>query len=189
MLSYCRFSLLVVIVGAAGILLTGQGNELTIRLQGDISGQLAFFLSSIIWAWQRWYWSRLILEDRSGVVRVIAREDGLVDFADGLLNYLPRLIGAAAFIAAAGAAFKNEVWWGFVLIAIFGFPSFCFWIIRRKSQRIKGFTALGAIGRGVRYVSYTILAALAISALFNPVWTGYSVDCESHRDCTADRSD
>ena len=58
----CRFSALVVAAGAA-LLLSGQGIEFTVRLPSESLGKAVWFdVCVFLWAFQSWYWARLVLD-------------------------------------------------------------------------------------------------------------------------------
>jgi len=65
----CRFSAIVVAVGAA-LLLSSQGLEFTVRLPAEGPGKvLWFYVCVFLWAFQSWYWARLILDVTFGAGR------------------------------------------------------------------------------------------------------------------------
>src|SRR5882672_3865372 len=58
----CRFSALVVAAGAA-LLLSSQGLEFTVRLPAEGAGKTVWFnVCVFLWAFQSWYWARLVLD-------------------------------------------------------------------------------------------------------------------------------
>src|SRR6266581_2173386 len=58
----CRFSAIVVLAGAA-LLLSPQGLEFTVRLHTVGAGKIFwFYVCVFLWAFQSWYWARLMLD-------------------------------------------------------------------------------------------------------------------------------
>jgi hypothetical protein len=59
----CRFSLFVIAAGGAFLLLTPQGSEVAVRLPDEPFWWrgLLFHLCVFIWAFESWYWVRVLL--------------------------------------------------------------------------------------------------------------------------------
>src|SRR5579859_2299896 len=59
----CRFSLFVIGAGGAFLLLTPQGSEVAVRLPDEPFWWrgLLFHVCIFIWAFESWYWARVLL--------------------------------------------------------------------------------------------------------------------------------
>src|SRR5262245_44166063 len=64
-----RFSVVMVLAGGALLLANEQGRDLAVGLVGGdfIPNGLAFHACVLLWAFQSWYWSRLMLDVTYGL--------------------------------------------------------------------------------------------------------------------------
>jgi hypothetical protein len=113
----CRFSALVVAAGAA-LMLSGQGLEFTVRLPSEGLGKAAWFdLCVFLWAFQSWYWARLVLDLTFG-----DRNAPLAHPRAGRLKAIiiqtPRLLAAGSYLVAVAVCFRAGTWLiGLLLLA------------------------------------------------------------------------
>src|SRR5258706_108838 len=127
----CRFSAIVVSAGAA-LLLSAQGLEFTVRLPAEGPGKIFwFYVCVFLWAFQSWYWARLMLDltfgDRDAPPPQLKR---LLPF----IKHTPRVLAAGSYLVAlAGCllAGRAAAWIG-VGLAIQGGPFYAFLVIRRS---------------------------------------------------------
>src|SRR5258708_17198797 len=124
----CRFSAIVVAAGAA-LLLSAQGLEFTVRLPAEGPGKIFWFYACVfLWAFQSWYWARLMLDmtfgDRDApppelkrllpfikpTPRVLAAGSYLVALAGCLLA------GRAAVLIGGGLAIQGILFYAFLVI-------------------------------------------------------------------------
>ena len=127
----CRFSAIVVAAGAA-LLLSAQGLEFTVRLPAEGPGKIFWFYACVfLWAFQSWYWARLMLDmtfgDRDALPPELKR---LLSF----IKHTPRVLAAGSYLVAlAGCllAGRAAVLIG-VGLAIQGVLFYAFLVIRRS---------------------------------------------------------
>jgi len=176
---YCRFSLAVLVFGVAVLFVTGQGRELTVRLTDHSGEQILFVFGALIWAWEIWYWSRLILDRKFFPDDAVAPE--LESWSGTIVSYLPRIIGGLALVAAVFAAGINNVTIGvfptWIILTVIGAASFTCWYYLRRPAGTKWasgdfFSTLAMI---IRILSRIILAGLAVWALTDPLSFGSNV--------------
>ena len=109
----CRFSVFVVIAGGALLLATTQGRELAVGLPdgGLFGGGLAFHACVFLWAFQSWYWSRLLLDVTFGLDR--EHDPGGASYpshAVWALRHTPRVVAVAAYVVAGIALALVQAW-------------------------------------------------------------------------------
>jgi hypothetical protein len=119
----CRFSVFVVIAGGALLLATTQGRELAVGLPdgGLFGGGLAFHACVLFWAFQSWYWSRLLLDVTFGLDR--SRDASGAAYpahAVWWLRETPRIIAIAAYLVAGIALALARAWWHLAALAAVG---------------------------------------------------------------------
>src|SRR5258706_15015184 len=141
----CRFSAIVVAAGAA-LLLSAQGLEFTVRLPAEGPGKIFwFYVCVFLWAFQSWYWARLMLDltfgDRDASPPEFKR---LLPF----IKHTPRVLAAGSYLVAlAGCllAGRASVLIG-VGLAIQGVLFYAFLVIRRSKivDRLVGVNADGS---------------------------------------------
>ena len=113
----CRFSALVVAAGAA-LMLSGQGLEFTVRLPSEGLGKAVWFDACVfLWAFQSWYWARLVLDLTFG-----DRDTPLAHPRAGRMKAViiqtPRLLAAGSYLVAVAVCFRAGTWViGLVLLA------------------------------------------------------------------------
>jgi len=106
-LDYTRFSLFVLIVGAAVVFFTTQGPEVALNLVDNFWALFFFYVATTIWALQSWFWARLVLNEkfkRSARGRYSVRRGDPHEGAAfvWIASWTPRLFALAAFAVAAG---------------------------------------------------------------------------------------
>ena len=101
----CRFSALVVAAGAI-LLLTGQGQELTVRLPSEGPGKVAWFYACVfLWAFQSWYWARLVLDLIFGLNRGADLEHPRIERMKTIIVRTPRWLAMGGYgVALVGCA-------------------------------------------------------------------------------------
>ncbi len=99
----CRFSVFMVLAGGALLFASAQGRELAVGLPGAlILAQIAFHLAVLLWAFEGWYWSRLMLDVTYGLDRKRnALGVGFAPHVAWTIRNGPRVIAAAAYVVAA----------------------------------------------------------------------------------------
>ncbi len=123
----CRFSVFVVVAGGALLLTTSQGRELAVGLpEGGFGGGLAFLACVLFWAFQSWYWSRLLLDVTFG----LDREAAYPAHAVWALRETPRAIALAAYGVAGIALALAQAWWH--LAALAGVGALFYWLLVRQ---------------------------------------------------------
>src|SRR5258706_2503 len=127
----CRFSAIVVAAGAA-LLLSAQGLEFTVRLPAEGPGKILwFYVCVFLWAFQSWYWARLMLDLTSGDRDAPPPE---LKRLLPLIKHTPRVLAAGSYLVAlAGCllAGRAAAWIG-VRAAIQGVLFYSFLVIRRS---------------------------------------------------------
>ena len=101
----CRFSAFVVLAGGGLVLAIPQGQELTVRLADEGTGKVLLFYACVfVWAFQSWYWARLMLEATFGPDRTLSnlRHPRLARIR-WLINQVPRAVAALAYASATAA--------------------------------------------------------------------------------------
>src|ERR1700704_104370 len=141
----CRFRAIVVAAGAA-LLLSAQGLEFTVLLPAEGAGKIFwFYVCVFLWAFQSWYWARLMLDltfgDRDAAPPEFKR---LLPF----IKHTPRVLAAGSYLVAlAGCllAGRAAVLIG-VGLAIQGVLFYAFLVIRRSKivDRLVGVNADGS---------------------------------------------
>jgi len=129
----CRFSVFVVVAGGALLLATTQGRELAVGLPdgGFFWRGLAFHACVLLWAFQSWYWSRLLLDVTFGLDRAHDRDGA--SFAPHVawaLRETPRVVAVAAYVVAGIALALAQAWWHFAALALVG--ALFYWLLVRR---------------------------------------------------------
>jgi hypothetical protein len=118
----CRFSVFMVLAGGALLFASAQGRELAVGLPGaPMLAQIAFQLAVFLWAFESWYWSRLMLDVTYGLDRkrnVLGAR--FSPHEAWTIRNGPRVIAAAAYVVAAIAVGLAGAWWPFAVLAIIG---------------------------------------------------------------------
>ncbi len=125
----CRFSVFVVVAGGALLLATTQGRELAVGLpDGGFFGRgLAFHACVLLWAFQSWYWSRLLLDVTFGLDRDKASYPSHAVWA---LRETPRVIALAAYGVAGSALALAQAWWHLFALVLVG--ALFYWLLVRQ---------------------------------------------------------
>jgi hypothetical protein len=134
----CRFSVFVVAAGAALLLATPQGRELAVGLPDGVRPDwgllrvcVAFHLCVLLWAFESWYWSRLMLDVTYGLERECDKEGN--QYARHVcltFQYAPRVIALAAYVVAGIALALAHAWWNLAAAAVVGVLFYRF-LVRR----------------------------------------------------------
>jgi hypothetical protein len=96
----CRMSLLIVLAGFF-LLASPQGQELTVRLPSESFGKVVWFnICVFLWAFQSWYWSRVVLDVTFGPQRAADVDHPRRERIHRLVVRLPRAIAIAAYAIA-----------------------------------------------------------------------------------------
>lgn len=105
----CRFSLFVIVAGAAILLLSPQGAEVAVRLPDEPFWWrgLFFHLCVFVWAFESWYWARVLLhilfsQDR----RQNLQGQTLSRWQQTCVDHAPRLLALFAYVVPCVALFK-----------------------------------------------------------------------------------
>ena len=130
----CRFSAIVVAAGAA-LLFSSQGLEFTVRLPAEGAGKIFWFYACVfLWAFQSWYWARLVLDVTFGADRNAPLAHARSERLRGLIVHTPRVMAAGSYLVAlAGCLLAGwaAVWVG-IGLAVQGILFYAFLVIRRS---------------------------------------------------------
>ncbi|HET7763926.1 MAG TPA: hypothetical protein VFK92_02435 [Burkholderiales bacterium] len=126
----CRFSALVVAAGAA-LLLSAQGLEFTVRLPSEGLGKSAWFDASVfLWAFQSWYWARLLLDLTFGD-RNAPLAHPRAGRLKALIVHTPRVLAAGSYLVAVAAGAFAGTWGIAAALAVEGVLFYAFLVLRR----------------------------------------------------------
>ena len=128
-----RFSVFMVLAGGALLLANAQGRDLAVGLVGGdfFPNGLAFHACVLLWAFQSWYWSRLMLDVTYGLNR--EQDSGGVrypPYAAWLLRHTPHVIALAAYFVAGIALLLAGAWWHLAALAAVG--TGFYWLLARR---------------------------------------------------------
>jgi len=193
----CRFSVFVVVAGGALLLVTAQGRELAVGLPdgGFFWGGLAFHACVLLWAFQSWYWSRLLLDVTFGLDRAHDREGA--SFAPHVvwaLRETPRVVAVAAYLVAGIALALAQAWWHLAALAPVGalfywllvrqlaltdalhrmFGNAARWIIGERDQRVYRLRDLPPFSKAVLLGSLGLALLFTALVLIDPVAFGWT---------------
>jgi len=125
----CRFSALVVVAGAA-LLLSGQGLEFTVRLPSESLGKAVWFdVCVFLWAFQSWYWARLVLDLTFGD-RNTPLAHPRADRLKAIITQTPRLLAAGSYLVAVAVCFRAGTWLIGLLLLAEGILFYVFLVLR-----------------------------------------------------------
>jgi hypothetical protein len=122
----CRFSVLVVVAGAA-LLASAQGREVTIGVSADSARWwtvAAFHACVFLWAFQSWYWARVTLDFAFGQDRGARLDHPRSALIHCYVEFAPRIIAALTYVVAIIACagyWKNMAALVIALVAFFAF--------------------------------------------------------------------
>ena len=128
-----RFSVFMVLAGGALLLANEQGRDLAVGLVGGdlFPNGLAFHACGVLWAFQSWYWSRLMLDVTYGLNREKdAAGVRYPPYAAWLLRHTPHAIALAAYFVAGIALLLARAWWHLVALAAVG--AGFYWLLVRR---------------------------------------------------------
>jgi hypothetical protein len=130
----CRFSLFVIVAGAAFLLLSPQGAEVAVRLPDEPFWWrgLLFHLCVFVWAFESWYWARVLLhilfsEDRSRNLK----GETLSSWQQVCVAQVPRLLAIFAYVVPCVALFKARATQHLVIAISMGVIFYCCLVLRR----------------------------------------------------------
>jgi hypothetical protein len=181
----CRFSVFVVAAGGALLLATAQGRELAVGLpDGGFLGGLAFHACVLFWAFQSWYWSRLLLDVMFGLDR--ERDAGGAAYpahAVWWLRETPRIVAIAAYVVAGVALALAQAWWHLAALIAVGALFYAFLVrplaLTDALHRMFGAAARPIIGapgqrvyrlRDLPQFSQAVLRASLVLAVLFTAW-------------------
>jgi len=128
----CRFSALVVAAGAA-LLLSPQGLELTVRLPSEGLAKAVWFdVCVFLWAFQSWYWARLVLDLTFGPDRDASLPLPRFDRLKKIILQTPRALAAGSYLVALAACLLagKSAWVIGLTLAIEGILFYAFLVLR-----------------------------------------------------------
>src|SRR5690349_13027983 len=129
----CRFSALVVAAGVA-LLLCPQGLELTVRLPSESLAKAVWFDACVfLWAFQSWYWARLVLDLTFGRDRS-PKADPEAERIRRIVVQTPRLLAAASYLVALAACLLagSGAWLLSLALAVEGALFYGFLVLRTR---------------------------------------------------------
>jgi hypothetical protein len=178
----CRFSALVVAAGAA-LLLSGQGHELTLRLPAEGAAKAQWFQACVfLWAFQSWYWARLVL-DLSFGDRDASLAHPRADRLKRIIVQTPRALAAGSYLVAVAVCALAGAWLMAALLIVEGVLFYAFLVLRvglvrklagdapgwRQRLLVQGPGAPRTIA-SLPLLSLFILAAAIAGALASTAW-------------------
>ena len=126
----CRFSALVVAAGAA-LLLSAQGVEFTVRLPSESLAKTAWFDACVfLWAFQSWYWARLLLDLTFGD-RDAPLAHPRAARLKKMIVHAPRVVAAGSYLVAAAACAFAGTWLIGAVLALEGALFYVFLVLRK----------------------------------------------------------
>ena len=130
-----RFSIFVVVAGAALLLLNAQGREIAVGLVDApvLWAGVAFHVCVFLWAFESWYWARLMTEMVHGPNRKKDPHGNLYPpYQAWVKRNGPRIIAAAAYLVAGVALLLAGAWGHLVFVVIAG--SLFYWLLVRRMR-------------------------------------------------------
>lgn len=128
-----RFSIFVVVAGAALLLMNAQGREIAVGLVDApvLWAGVAFHVCVFLWAFESWYWARLMMEMALGADRTLDPEGKRYrPCAAWVKQHCPRIIAAAAYLVAGIALLLAGAWGHLISVVIAG--SLFYWLLVRR---------------------------------------------------------
>jgi hypothetical protein len=178
----CRFSALVVAAGAA-LLLSGQGHELTLRLPAEGLAKALWFQACVfLWAFQSWYWARLML-DLSFGDRDASLDHPRAGRLKRIIVQTPRVLAAGSYLVAVAVCTLAGTWLMAALLIVEGILFYAFLVLRvglvrklagdapgwRQRLLVQGPGAPRSLA-SLPLLSLFILAAAIAGALASTIW-------------------
>ncbi|KPJ91292.1 MAG: hypothetical protein AMJ53_11975 [Gammaproteobacteria bacterium SG8_11] len=117
----CRFSIIVVVAGAGLLLVTAQGREIAVGLVDGpiVFAGVAFHFCVFLWAFESWYWARLMMEVVHGADRERAPDGRVYRKHEAWVKRNgPRVIAASAYSVAAVALILAGGWGHLIAIVV-----------------------------------------------------------------------
>ena len=178
----CRFSALVVAAGAA-LLLSGQGHELTLRLPGEGAAKALWFQACVfLWAFQSWYWARLLLDLTFGD-RDASLAHPRADRLKRIIVQTPRALAAGSYLVAVAVCALAGTWLMAALLIVEGILFYAFLVlrvglVRKLADNASGWKQRLLVQRpgaprsiaSLPLLSLFILAAAIAGALASTIW-------------------
>ncbi len=172
----CRFSLFVIAGGGAFLLLTPQGSEVAVRLPDEPFWWrgLLFHLCVFVWAFESWYWARVLLhilfsQDR----RQNLQGQTLSRWQQACVAQVPRLLAIFAYAVPCVALFKARATQHLVIAIATGVIFYCGLVLRRwATDRVIGRTGSKRLrdllgGEDAAYSRLRDLPRLSMSVLLS----------------------
>ena len=178
----CRFSALVVAAGVA-LLLSGQGLEFTVRLPAESPVKtLWFHVCVFLWAFQSWFWARLILDLTFGE-RDSALEHPRAARLKGIILQTPRVLAAGSYLVAVAVSVRAGTALIGAVLAVEAVLFYAFLVLRirlvrtmagdaqgwRRLLLVRGSGDAGSL-RSLPLLSILVLALTLAATLAVTVW-------------------
>jgi len=152
----CRFSVFVIAAGGAILLLTAQGQELAVRLPDEPASwhRSAFHLCVFLWAFESWYWARILLTFAFSPDRRHDLQGKPLPLRTAFfVLHVPRVLGAGAYIIAGTALWFAGDWGDFAVSAAIGVCFYWGLVKRMKiAQTLRLMRSGDTVGRAVRWL-------------------------------------
>ena len=137
-----RFSILVVVAGAALLLVNAQGREIAVGLVNApvFWAGIAFHLCVFLWAFESWYWARLMIQMVHGADRTRDPDGRMYRPHEAWVKQQgPRIIAALAYAVAGIALLLAHAWGHLIAVAIAG-VLFYWLLVKRVTlvQKLRG---------------------------------------------------
>jgi hypothetical protein len=139
----CRFSIFVVIAGAALLLVNAQGREIAVGLvDAPVLWQgVLFQVCVFLWAFESWYWARMMLEMVHGSDRTKALDGRLYKAHEAwVIKHGPRLIAATAYVIAGAALLIAGAWGHAIAVVIIGIVFY--WLLVKRTEWVNNWLNL-----------------------------------------------
>ena len=133
-----RFSIFVVIAGAALLLVNAQGREIAVGLvDAPLLWEGVFFhVCVFLWAFESWYWARMMLEMVHGSDREKALDGRPYKPHEAwVIKHGPRLVAAAAYVVAGAALLIAGAWGHAIAVVIIGI--LFYWLLVKRTEWVK----------------------------------------------------
>src|SRR5262245_50400985 len=140
----CRVSIIIVLAGVA-LLASPQGQELTVRLPSESLGKVIWFdICVFLWAFQSWYWSRVVLDMTYGLDRGARLDHPRAPRIQRLVRVVPRAIAVASYLLAVVACLlTGKAAWKITLVLFFEGVLFLVFLVWRTDL-------MAMVARGTR---------------------------------------
>jgi hypothetical protein len=144
LLQPARFSILVVVAGWALLSVNAQGREIAVGLVNApvFWVGIAFHLCVFLWAFQSWYWARLMIEIVHGADRTKGPGPDAKPYPAHVAwvkQHGPRIIATSAYAAAGLALLLAHAWGHLIAVTIAGLLFYVL-LVKRMSfvEKLRG---------------------------------------------------